>query len=246
MWWCCSPSMMPSRPLMLAATRVTCSTAGGCCPARTSRHCETRPVRVICVAGARPNYMKVKPVMDALEERGADVILVHTGQHYDPAMNDVFFADLGIRPPDHLLGAGSGSHATQMSRVMTAFEPLAGQVRSYVVVVVGDVNSTLACALVTARSGALLAHVEAGLRSRDWSMPEEINRVVTDRVSDYLFAPSADAVANLEAEGYRDDQIYLAGNVMVDTLLANLGRAVEGGHAAAARTQAPRVRPGHA
>jgi UDP-N-acetylglucosamine 2-epimerase (non-hydrolysing) len=185
-------------------------------------------VRVICVAGARPNYMKVKPVMDALEERGADVILVHTGQHYDPAMNDVFFADLGIRPPDHLLGAGSGSHATQMSRVMTAFEPLAGQVRPDVVVVVGDVNSTLACALVTARSGALLAHVEAGLRSRDWSMPEEINRVVTDRVSDYLFAPSADAVANLEAEGYRDDQIYLAGNVMVDTLLANLGRAVEG------------------
>jgi len=185
-------------------------------------------VRVICVAGARPNYMKVKPVMDALEERGADVILVHTGQHYDPAMNNVFFADLGIRPPDHLLGAGSGSHATQMSRVMTAFEPLAGQVRPDVVVVVGDVNSTLACALVTARSGALLAHVEAGLRSRDWSMPEEINRVVTDRVSDYLFAPSADAVANLEAEGYRDDQIYLAGNVMVDTLLANLGRAVEG------------------
>jgi UDP-N-acetylglucosamine 2-epimerase (non-hydrolysing) len=185
-------------------------------------------VRVICVAGARPNYMKVKPVMDALEERGADVILVHTGQHYDPAMNDVFFADLGIRPPDHLLGAGSGSHATQMSRVMTAFEPLAGQVRPDVVVVVGDVNSTLACALVTARSGALLAHVEAGLRSRDWSMPEEINRVVTDRVSDYLFAPSADAAANLQAEGYRDDQIYLAGNVMVDTLLANLGRAVEG------------------
>jgi len=185
-------------------------------------------VRVICVAGARPNYMKVKPVMDALEERGADVILVHTGQHYDPAMNDVFFADLGIRPPDHLLGAGSGSHATQMGRVMTAFEPLAGRVRPDVVVVVGDVNSTLACALVTARSGALLAHVEAGLRSRDWSMPEEINRVVTDRVSDYLFAPSADAVANLQAEGYRDDQIYLAGNVMVDTLLANLGRAVEG------------------
>jgi UDP-N-acetylglucosamine 2-epimerase (non-hydrolysing) len=185
-------------------------------------------VRVICVAGARPNYMKVKPVMDALEEQGADVILVHTGQHYDPAMNDVFFADLGIRPPDHLLGAGSGSHATQMGRVMTAFEPLAGRVRPDVVVVVGDVNSTLACALVTARSGALLAHVEAGLRSRDWSMPEEINRVVTDRVSDYLFAPSADAVANLQAEGYRDDQIYLAGNVMVDTLLANLGRAVEG------------------
>jgi UDP-N-acetylglucosamine 2-epimerase (non-hydrolysing) len=167
-------------------------------------------------------------VMDALEERGAEVILVHTGQHYDSAMNDVFFTDLGIRQPDHLLGAGPGSHATQTGRVMTAFEPLAEQVRPDVVVVVGDVNSTMACALVTAKSGALLAHVEAGLRSRDWSMPEEINRVVTDRVSDYLFAPSADAVANLRAEGYRDDQIHLAGNVMVDTLLANLDRAVGG------------------
>jgi len=183
---------------------------------------------VVCVAGARPNYMKVKPVMDALEERGAEVILVHTGQHYDAAMSDVFFTDLGIRPPDHYLGAGSGSHAAQTARVMTAFESLAEQIAPDVVVVVGDVNSTLACALVTAKSGALLAHVEAGLRSRDWSMPEEVNRVATDRVSDYLFAPSADAVANLQAEGYRDDQIHLAGNVMVDTLLANLDRAVGG------------------
>jgi UDP-N-acetylglucosamine 2-epimerase (non-hydrolysing) len=186
-------------------------------------------MRVICVAGARPNYMKVKPVMDALEERGAQVILVHTGQHYDLAMNDVFFADLGMRGPDHFLGAGSGSHAVQTCRVMTAFEPLCERVRPDVVVVVGDVNSTMACALVTAKSGALLAHVEAGLRSRDWSMPEEINRVVTDRVSDYLFAPSADAAANLRAEGCRDDQIHLAGNVMVDTLLANLDRALGGG-----------------
>ncbi len=112
---------------------------------------------------------------------------------------------------------------------MTAFEPLVEQVRPDVVVVVGDVNSTMACALVTAKSGALLAHVEAGLRSRDWSMPEEINRVVTDRVSDYLFAPSPDAVANLRAEGHREDQIYLAGNVMADTLAANLDRALSGG-----------------
>ena len=159
-------------------------------------------MRVICVAGARPNYMKVKPVMDALEERGAQVILVHTGQHYDPAMSEVFFADLGIRRPDHFLGAGSGSHAVQTCRVMTAFEPLAVELAPDVVVVVGDVNSTLACALVTAKLGAPLAHVEAGLRSRDRSMPEEINRLVTDRVSDYLFAPSADAVANLRAEGF--------------------------------------------
>jgi UDP-N-acetylglucosamine 2-epimerase (non-hydrolysing) len=183
-------------------------------------------LRCICVAGARPNYMKVKPVMDALERHGAEVILVHTGQHYDTAMNDVFFSDLGIRRPDYHLGAGSGSHATQTSRVMTAFEPLAAQLRPDVVVVVGDVNSTMACALVTAKSGALLAHVEAGLRSRDWTMPEEVNRVVTDRVSDYLFAPSADAVVNLRDEGYREDQIHLVGNVMVDTLFANLDRAI--------------------
>ena len=185
-------------------------------------------MRVICVAGARPNYMKVKPVMDALEERGAQVILVHTGQHYDPAMSEVFFADLGIRRPDHFLGAGSGTHAVQTCRVMTAFEPLADELAPDVVVVVGDVNSKLACALVTAKLGAPLAHVEAGLRSGDRSMPEEINRLLTDRVSDYLFAPSADAVANLQAEGYGQEQIHLVGNVMVDTLLANADRAAAG------------------
>ena len=183
-------------------------------------------MRVICVAGARPNYMKVKPVMDALEESAAEVILVDTGQHYDAAMNDVFFADLGIRPPDHRLQVGSGSHAVQTGKVMAAFEPLVEQVRPDVVVVVGDVNSTLGCALVTAKSGALLAHVEAGLRSRDWGMPEEINRVVTDRMSDFLLAPSPDAVSNLRSEGYREDQIHLVGNVMVDSLLANLDRAL--------------------
>ena len=159
-------------------------------------------MRVICVAGARPNYMKVKPVMDALEEGAAEVVLVHTGQHYDAAMNDVFFADLGIRPAGSPAAAsGSGSHAAQTGKVMAAFEPLVEQVRPDVVVVVGDVNSTLGCALVTAKSGALLAHVEAGLRSRDWAMPEEINRVVTDRVSDFLLAPSPDAVSNLRSRG---------------------------------------------
>jgi UDP-N-acetylglucosamine 2-epimerase (non-hydrolysing) len=182
-------------------------------------------MRIVCVAGARPNYMKTKPVMDALERRGAEVLLVHTGQHYDPAMNDVFFADLGIRPPDRFLGVGSGSHAEQTGRVMTAFEPLLEEVSPDIVVVVGDINSTLACALVTAKAGPLLAHVEAGLRSRDWGMPEEVNRVATDRVSDYLLAPSPDAVVNLRAEGYREDQIHLVGNVMIDTLLANLERA---------------------
>jgi UDP-N-acetylglucosamine 2-epimerase (non-hydrolysing) len=186
-------------------------------------------LRVVCVAGARPNYMKVKPVLDALDAAGADTVLVHTGQHYDAAMNDVFFDELGIRHPDHLLAVGSGTHATQTAKVMTAFEPLVDDIRPDVVVVVGDVNSTVACALVAAKAGCLVAHVEAGLRSRDWSMPEEVNRVVTDRISDYLLAPSPDAAANLAAEGYRDDQVHVVGNVMVDTLLANLDRARSGG-----------------
>src|SRR6185437_12123162 len=182
-------------------------------------------MRIICVVGARPNYMKVKPVMDALARRGQEVVLVHTGQHYDPAMSEVFFTDLGLRRPDHFLGAGSGTHATQTARVMLAFEPVVSSVRPDVVIVVGDVNSTLACSLVTAKSQSRLGHVEAGLRSGDWTMPEEVNRVVTDRVSDYLFAPSQDAIAHLRSEG-RDDA-HLVGNVMVDTLLANLDRARE-------------------
>jgi UDP-N-acetylglucosamine 2-epimerase (non-hydrolysing) len=182
-------------------------------------------MRAVLVAGARPNFMKVAPVLWALEERAVDVTLVHSGQHYDAAMSDVFFDELGIRPPDVNLAAGSGTQAEQTARVMVAFEPLVERIAPDVVIVVGDVNSTVACGLVTAKSGALLAHVEAGLRSRDWGMPEEINRVVTDRLSDFLFAPSADAVDNLRAEGYREDQIHLVGNVMVDTLLKNVERA---------------------
>ncbi len=181
--------------------------------------------RVACVAGARPNFVKIAPVERALAERGADTQLVHTGQHYDPALTDTFFDELGIPRPDHELEVGSGTHAEQTARVMERFERLLGSLNADVVVVVGDVNSTLAAALVTAKGGPLLAHVEAGLRSRDWSMPEEVNRVVTDRVSDYLFAPSSEAVENLAAEGYRPDQIHLVGNVMVDSLLANLERA---------------------
>ena len=183
--------------------------------------------RIVCVAGARPNYMKIKPVIDGLARRPVEVLLVHTGQHYDETMNDVFFRDLGLRPPDHHLGAGSGSHAQQTARVMTAFEAFLCEVPTDAVVVVGDVNSTVACALVAAKAGAVVAHVEAGLRSRDWSMPEEINRVVTDRLSDLLFAPSSDAIDNLRSEGYHEDQIHLAGNVMIDTLYSNLDRALE-------------------
>lgn len=183
------------------------------------------PVRALLVAGARPNFMKIKPVLDALETRGAETVLVHTGQHYDSAMSDVFFDELGIRPPDHGLGVGSGSHAEQTARVMTAFEPLLDSVRPDAVVVVGDVNSTLACAIVAAKAVVPLAHVEAGLRSRDWTMPEEVNRVVTDRLARFLLAPSPDAVDNLRAEGEPDEEIHLVGNVMVDTLLANIERA---------------------
>jgi UDP-N-acetylglucosamine 2-epimerase (non-hydrolysing) len=169
--------------------------------------------------------MKVKPVLDALERRQVSVVLVHTGQHYDPNMSRVFFDDLGLRTPDYHLGVGSGSHASQTAAVMTAFEPLVAAEQPDLVVVVGDVNSTMAAAVVAAKAGSIVAHVEAGLRSRDWTMPEEINRVITDRVSDHLLAPSPDAVDNLRAEGYRADQIHLVGNVMIDTLFDNLDRA---------------------
>jgi len=181
-------------------------------------------VRHLCVAGARPNFMKVKPVMDAIEARGGEVLLVHTGQHYDAQLSEVFFKELSIREPDYWLEVGSGSQASQTARVMTGMEELLGDVRPDVCVVVGDVNSSLGAALMAAKAGCLLAHVEAGLRSRDWSMPEEVNRVVIDRCSDYLLAPSADAVGNLTVEGYRGDQIHFVGNTMVDTLLANLDR----------------------
>ncbi len=170
--------------------------------------------------------MKVKPVVTAIEERAVETLLVHTGQHYDDTLSAVFLRELGIRSPDRTLAVGSGTHAEQTARVMTAFEPLLDEWHPDVVVVVGDVNSTMACALTAAKAGPLVAHVEAGLRSRDWSMPEEVNRVVTDRVSDYLMAPSHDAAENLLREGYRPDQVHLVGNVMVDTLLSNLDRAL--------------------
>jgi UDP-N-acetylglucosamine 2-epimerase (non-hydrolysing) len=184
-------------------------------------------MNVLCVVAARPNFMKVKPVVDALELRGAEVTLVHTGQHYDPALSDVFFEELGLRAPDLHLGVGSGTHAQQTAEVMVALEPVVAELAPEVMVVVGDVNSTMAAALVAAKAGVRLAHVEAGLRSGDRSMPEEINRIVTDRLSDVLLAPSPDAVANLRAEGRSPADIHLVGNVMIDTLLANLDRALD-------------------
>lgn len=190
---------------------------------------EGNRMKVLVVAGARPNFMKVAPVIAALRRRGHHAVLVHTGQHYDAGMSDVFFRDLRIDAPDFHLGVGSGSHAAQTARVMEAFEPVLRQVRPDWLVVVGDVNSTLAAALVAAKLrhelGCRVAHVEAGLRSRDWRMPEEVNRVLTDRLSDLLLTPSHDARPNLLAEGIEPGRIAFAGNVMIDTLLAQLPAA---------------------
>jgi UDP-N-acetylglucosamine 2-epimerase (non-hydrolysing) len=186
-------------------------------------------LRVLLVAGARPNFMKVAPVLAALRSAGHTGILVHTGQHYDDQMSDAFFRDLGLPQPDHHLNVGSGSHAEQTARVMTAFEPVLRETRPNWVVVVGDVNSTLACALVAVKLkeelSCRIAHVESGLRSRDWRMPEEVNRVLTDRVSDLLLTPSRDALPNLIAEGIPAERVVYVGNVMIDTLLAHLPAA---------------------
>ena len=181
---------------------------------------------VVSVVGARPNFMKLAPVARALAARpGVQHRIVHTGQHYDPDMSDVFFRELGLPRPDYHLDVGSASHAQQTAAIMRRFEPICVETAPELVLVYGDVNSTVAAALVAAKLGIRVGHVEAGLRSRDWSMPEEINRVVTDRVSDLLFAPSVDAVENLAAEGVPSERIHLVGNVMIDTLVAALPAA---------------------
>jgi UDP-N-acetylglucosamine 2-epimerase (non-hydrolysing) len=181
-------------------------------------------MRILHVVGARPNYMKVAPIMAEMARfpDHFEQACVHTGQHYDVQMSDVFFADLGMPKPDFFLNVGSGTHAEQTARVMLAFEPVVLQYRPDWVVVVGDVNSTLACALVCAKLGVPVAHVEAGLRSGDRSMPEEINRLVTDRLSDLLFTPSADGDANLVLEGIDRAKIHRVGNVMIDSLVRML------------------------
>lgn len=182
-------------------------------------------MRVLLVAAARPNFMKVAPVLRALERRGVDVVLVHTGQHHDEAMSEAFFRELDLRRPDHHLHCGGGSHAVQTAKVMMAFEPLLAELSPDAVVVCGDVNSTLACALVAAKAGVPVAHVESGLRSRDRGMPEEVNRIAVDHLSDWLLTPSADADENLEREGITGPRVWRVGNVMVDSLLHNRRRA---------------------
>ncbi len=183
-------------------------------------------LKVLCVCGARPNFMKVAPLLEAFRQTGAiESRLVHTGQHYDAAMSALFFDELGIPRPDVNLEVGSASHAVQTAEVMKRFEPILISERPDWVVVVGDVNSTLACALVAAKLGVRVAHVEAGLRSFDRSMPEEINRVVTDAVSDLLLASEPSGVENLRREGIDERRIHFVGNVMIDTLLRHRRRA---------------------
>jgi UDP-N-acetylglucosamine 2-epimerase (non-hydrolysing) len=184
-------------------------------------------VKIIHVVGARPNFMKLAPCHRALAQDGAEQIVVHTGQHYDESMSDSFFRDLAIPPPDINLEVGSASHAVQTARIMERFEPVALDHRPDWVLVYGDVNSTAAAALVCAKIPLRLAHVEAGLRSGDRSMPEEINRLVTDRLADLLLTPSRDADENLTREGIEPEKIVFVGNVMIDTLLHALGRARE-------------------
>jgi UDP-N-acetylglucosamine 2-epimerase (non-hydrolysing) len=187
---------------------------------------------ILCVVGARPNFMKIAPIMAALGDFRSElaVSLVHTGQHYDVAMNHQYFEALGIPKPDVNLEVGSGSHAAQTAEVMRRFEPVMDEKRPSAVLVVGDVNSTLACALVASKKGVPVIHVEAGLRSLDRSMPEEINRILTDQISDLLFITERSGQANLLREGIAASRIRFAGNVMIDTLRNNLERAVPVSH----------------
>ena len=182
---------------------------------------------VMCVVGARPNFMKMAPILRALAAHSPPLpaLLVHTGQHYDASMSDKLFADLRLPRPDINLEVGSGSHGAQTAEVMKRFEPALDQHKPSCVLVVGDVNSTLACTLVAVKKGVPVVHVEAGLRSYDRKMPEEINRVLTDQVADRLYTTERSALANLTREGIAESRVCFVGNVMIDSLLSNLDQA---------------------
>ncbi len=191
-------------------------------------------LKLILVVGTRPNFMKIAPLLHEIHKENShhqfgdvkiDYLLVHTGQHYDLRMSETFFQDLKIPAPDVNLEVGSGSHAIQTAEIMVRFEKICLQEKPDWVIVVGDVNSTMACTLVAAKSAIKLAHIEAGLRSFDRSMPEEINRLVTDALADLLFTPSEDADQNLLREGIPGDKIKRVGNIMIDTLILNLEKA---------------------
>jgi UDP-N-acetylglucosamine 2-epimerase (non-hydrolysing) len=192
-------------------------------------------MRLLHVVGTRPNFVKMAPVIAAARDRfGADGnVVVHTGQHYDRAMSDVFLEELGVGEPDHMLGVGSGSHGEQAARVLERLEPVLRDERPELVLVPGDVNSTLAAALCAARVGVPVAHVESGLRSFDREMPEETNRIVTDHLAALCFLHSDEAVENLRREGLPDDRVRFVGNTMIDTLVALEDRFRERGAAAA-------------
>lgn len=176
--------------------------------------------KIYLVAGARPNFMKIAPIVRALQSDGSlSFKIIHTGQHYDRDMNDVFFDELGIPEPDVFMAAGGGSHSQQTGKIMLAFEELCQTVRPDAVLVVGDVNSTLACSIVAKKLNIPVAHVEAGLRSGDMSMPEEINRIVTDSVADWFFVTEPSGVEHLKREGKGDSEIHYVGHVMIDNLL---------------------------
>lgn len=186
-------------------------------------------MRLIVVVGARPNFIKVAPLMPALTAAGHDAALVHTGQHYDASLSDVFFADLDIPEPRWFLGVGSGTHAVQTGTAMMRLEELFAAEQPDAVVVVGDVNSTLAGALAAAKIGLPVVHLEAGLRSGDMSMPEEVNRLVTDQLSSMLLAPTRDALGFLAAEGVDSDRVHFVGNIMAESVVRNVDRARERG-----------------
>lgn len=190
---------------------------------------EQAKMKVMLVVGARPNFMKAAPLIDRMKRYGdyIEPILVHTGQHYDQNLSGHFFDDLKLPKPDVYLGVGSGSHAVQTAKIMVEFEKVALENPPHLVVVVGDVNSTVACALVAAKCHIPVAHVEAGLRSFDMSMPEEVNRVLTDRISDYLFVTESSGYQNLVSEGVDPEKIFFVGNVMIDSLMAHLKVAQE-------------------
>jgi UDP-N-acetylglucosamine 2-epimerase (non-hydrolysing) len=187
-----------------------------------------RKRKIFVVVGARPNYMKAAPLFSALlKYDDIEPSLIHTGQHYDEKMSEIFFKDLALPEPDMYLGVGSGTHGQQTGKVMVEFEKVCLTDHPDLVVVVGDVNSTLACALVATKLHIPVAHIEAGLRSFDRTMPEEINRILTDQISDYLFTTCEDADANLKSEGIAEEKIFFVGNVMIDSLMRFLEKAKE-------------------
>ena len=183
-------------------------------------------MKIINIVGARPNFVKIAPLMDAYRAHpNIEAMLVHTGQHYDSTMSDLFFRELGIPKPDLNLGVGSASHAVQTAEIMKAFEPVVVEHKPDLVLVVGDVNSTIACGLVAVKLGVRLAHVEAGLRSFDRTMPEEVNRVLTDSISHFLFCTEQSGMDNLAHEGIAAGKMFLVGNVMIDALLKHKAAA---------------------